>query len=217
MTSRVDPKNPPAAADLNDPATLRDDLERGMRFVHAMGMETKLAFERVDTVVRALLDTLVAHGGVDPAEIAGRVQGLAERAREENLRHTHVEVEASVDKYAATELPDVDCGALMPLCQGRCCKLHFPLSFQDLDERVVQWNYERPYRIRQRAEDGYCVHSAPASHGCTVYEHRPLTCRRYDCRKDTRVWIDFDARIPAPMSEIESKPLMLYQIALRKP
>lgn len=188
-----------------------------MRFLHAMSMETKLSFERVDAVLRAIVDTLVAHGALDPAEIASRVQGLAARAREDNLHDTHVEVEAAVDKYALTELPDVDCASLIEHCRGRCCKLHFPLSFQDLDEGVVQWRYDRPYRIRQRAEDGYCVHSEPTSHGCTVYEHRPLTCRRYDCRSDPRIWIDFEHRIPAPMSEIEEKPLMLYQIKLRKP
>jgi Fe-S-cluster containining protein len=217
MTSRVDLPILPAGPDLKDPETIREDLERGMRFVHAMGMETKLAFERVDTVLRALLETLVARGGVEPGEIAARVKALAERARDENLQHTHVEVEASIDKYEVTDLPDVDCAALMPLCHGRCCKLHFPLSFQDLDERVVQWNYEQPYRIRQRVEDGYCVHSAVETRGCTVYTHRPLTCRRYDCRKDPRVWVDFESRVPAPMSEVESKPLMLYQISLRKP
>ena len=182
-----------------------------------MGMETKLAFERVDAVLRALLESLAARGTIDPGELAGRVHALSERAREDSLRATHVEVEASVDKYALTELPDVDCASLISLCQGRCCKLHFPLSFQDLDEGVVQWNYERPYRIRQRASDGYCVHSAVESHGCTVYEHRPLTCRRYDCRTDTRVWIDFENRIPAPMSEIEAKPVMLLRIGLKKP
>jgi hypothetical protein len=33
---------------------------------------------------------------------------------------------------------------------------------------------------------------------CTVYAQRPGACRAYDCRHDPRVWIDFDARIPAP-------------------
>jgi Fe-S-cluster containining protein len=33
---------------------------------------------------------------------------------------------------------------------------------------------------------------------CTIYERRPGACRAYDCRRDARVWIDFEARIPAP-------------------
>jgi len=172
MTSHGARPNLPAGPDLKDPDTIRDDLEHGLRFVHAMGMETKLAFERVDAVLRALLESLAARGTIDPGELAGRVHALSERAREDSLRATHVEVEASVDKYALTELPDVDCASLISLCQGRCCKLHFPLSFQDLDEGVVQWNYERPYRIRQRASDGYCVHSAVESHGTKAMTSR---------------------------------------------
>jgi hypothetical protein len=31
-----------------------------------------------------------------------------------------------------------------------------------------------------------------------VYAQRPGACRAYDCRHDPRVWIDFEARIPAP-------------------
>jgi Fe-S-cluster containining protein len=216
MSSRIDEPEVPSGADLRDPLTIRDDLERGMRFLHAMSMETKLSFERVDAVLRALIEALVARDAVDPTDVASRVQGFAQRAREDNLRDTHVEVEASIDKYALTDLPDVDCASLMPLCHGRCCKLHFPLSFQDLDERVVQWNYAQPYRIRQR-DDGYCVHSDRATKGCTVYQHRPVACRRYDCRKDPRVWIDFEHRIPAPMTELEARPVMLYHIGLKKP
>ena len=33
--------------------------------------------------------------------------------------------------------------------------------------------------LRKR-EDGACVHLGPE--GCTVYEHRPIACRSYDCR-----------------------------------
>jgi Fe-S-cluster containining protein len=216
MSSRDDRAPPAIGPDLSDPLVIRDDLERGVRFLHTMAMETKLGFERVDAVLRALLDSLVARGALDAGELATRVQAQAARAREDNLRETHVEVDAAVDKYAVTELPDVDCASLMSVCLGRCCKLHFPLSFQDLDERIVQWRYDRPYRIRQR-DDGYCVHSDPVSHGCTVYEHRPVTCRRYDCRKDPRVWIDFENRIAAPLAEVESRPVMLYQIGLKKP
>ena len=36
---------------------------------------------------------------------------------------------------------------------------------------------------------------------CTAYDYRPSTCRTYDCREDRRVWIDFEARIPAPLPE----------------
>jgi hypothetical protein len=33
---------------------------------------------------------------------------------------------------------------------------------------------------------------------CTVHEQRPLFCRMYDCRKDPRIWLDFDRQVPNP-------------------
>jgi Fe-S-cluster containining protein len=123
----------------------------------------------------------------------------ADRAREQAF----VQIAPAVDKYALADLPQIDCAARISLCQGRCCRLSFPLSFQDLDERVVKWDYSRPYQIRRR-EDGYCTHSDEETRGCRVYENRPAICRTYDCRNDKRIWVDFDKRIPAPL---EAAPL----------
>ncbi|MBD2080952.1 YkgJ family cysteine cluster protein [Leptolyngbya sp. FACHB-17] len=94
-------------------------------------------------------------------------------------------------------MPQIDCQSRLHLCKARCCKLSFPLSFQDLDERIIAWDYSKPYQIRQSAE-GYCVHCDRTTRGCSVYEHRPTVCRAYDCRNDQRIWIDFEQRIPAP-------------------
>jgi Fe-S-cluster containining protein len=93
----------------------------------------------------------------------------------------------------------VPCEELIPLCGGRCCTLSFSLSTEDLDEGVIRWDYGQPYLIRQRSSDGYCVHSDPDTRACTVHQYRPRVCRWYDCRKDKRVWIDYEQRIPAPM------------------
>jgi hypothetical protein len=89
------------------------------------------------------------------------------------------------------------CAELIPLCGGRCCGFDLWLSSQDLDEGVVAWERGQPYRIR-RGDDGRCVHQC-GDGGCGVYQHRPATCRTYDCRNDPRVWIDYEARVPAPL------------------
>ena len=47
-----------------------------------------------------------------------------------------------------------------------------------------------PYLI-QHGRDGYCVHLEPGNSGCSIYEHRPVPCRAFDCRKDSRIWLDF--------------------------
>jgi Fe-S-cluster containining protein len=112
---------------------------------------------------------------------------------------TRVSLDLGGSKYEATS-PDVPCAELMPLCEARCCKLSFALSTEDLDEGVIRWDYGQPYLIRQRASDAYCVHNDPQSHGCTVHAQRPRVCRRYDCRKDARIWIDYEKRIVAPFA-----------------
>jgi hypothetical protein len=31
-----------------------------------------------------------------------------------------------------------------------------------------------------------------------VWQQRPIPCRGYDCRKDERIWLDFEKRIINP-------------------
>ena len=74
----------------------------------------------------------------------------------------------------------------------------FYLSKQDLDEGVVRWDYGNPYWIKQ-GPDGHCTHSDPVTRLCTIHEHRPFICRKFDCRDDKRIWLDFEKKIPAPL------------------
>jgi Fe-S-cluster containining protein len=105
---------------------------------------------------------------------------------------------------------EVDCESRYHLCHARCCSFTFSLSKQDVEEGKVLWEIEDPYVIRHE-EDGYCSHLDRDTFFCSIHEHRPATCRGYDCRGDTRVWLDFDNRIPAPMPE------GLFQLTRRPP
>lgn len=184
-----------------DAPVTRAELERAVR-------RQALALESLrDDVIQltAHLSTLTAEldrriAGVEPAVEAALPGKLDElRARDEGSPGTRVLLGDDEDKYAtAPEGPD--CAALLPICRARCCRLHFALSTQDLDEGVVRWDYGRPYSIRQRIDDGYCVHNHPVEHGCTVYARRPGPCRRFDCRDDPRIWADFSARVLADES-----------------
>jgi Fe-S-cluster containining protein len=73
----------------------------------------------------------------------------------------------------------------------------FALSQQDVEEGVIKWDLGRPYLIAQDA-DGYCRHLDRQAMRCTVRAQRPLPCRGYDCRRDKRIWSDFDNRIVNP-------------------
>ncbi len=184
-------------SDDDDPPARARDLDGALRFVHLLGMQTKL--DGMDTRARmdALIEELVARGALSLRAFDERVARTRQEEASRQQAQASVQVGPAIDKYTLTGLPQIDCEARLPLCKARCCRMTFPLSFQDLDEGVARWDYRRPYVIRQ-GDDGYCVHNAPGGGGCTIYAQRPAVCRSYDCRTDTRVWIDFEARIPAP-------------------
>ena len=181
------------------------ELEAGLRFVHLMGMQTKFDVFETSVRVLALLEEMIARGQVDMRSLEERKERIKAQEMERANAQASVQVAPNVDKYTMTDLPEIDCEARLHLCQGRCCTLTFPLSFQDLDEGIVRWEYSRPYLIRHRRSDGYCVHNTP-DHKCDVYANRPAICRTYDCRTDKRIWIDFENRIPAPPPEKPDPP-----------
>jgi Fe-S-cluster containining protein len=105
-----------------------------------------------------------------------------------------------IDDKRSQASADIDCAANLPLCQGRCCSFSVSLSPEDLEEGKLRWALEDPYVLRRDASTGYCEH-LEAKGGCGVYHDRPAVCRSYDCREDRRVWLDYAARVPAPMPQ----------------
>lgn len=182
----------------DDPVS-RADLERGLRFLNHVVTTTRAELLELGAQVVALTRALEARGVVaEDAVIEAQrdvVQGV--RAADEVSPPLRVELSDDlVDKYEV-ESPPIPCAELIPLCKARCCALTFRLSTQDLEGGQVRWDYGNPY-WNLRRDDGYCVHNAPGTGGCGVYAERPAVCRTYDCRTDTRIWLDYDRRIPAP-------------------
>jgi hypothetical protein len=81
----------------------------------------------------------------------------------------------------------VDCARCIPHCKAKCCTLIFALTRDEVARGHVRHNPKRPYFIA-RDEDGYCPHMDRRSHSCSIWENRPLRCRRYDCREDKHIW-----------------------------
>ena len=180
----------------DDDQDLKGRVDGGLRFLHILGMQTRNELFTSRVQLLALLEELVASGAVDPDALEARSSEIAARERARVQPQAQVQVAPEGDKYALVNLPVIDCATRLSLCKARCCTMTFPLSFQDINERVVEWEYYRPYQIRQRA-DGYCCHSDSETRACRVYDQRPATCRLYDCRHDRRIWLDFERRIPA--------------------
>ncbi len=191
---------------MSDEKASREDLEDAARFQHQLAMQTKLDLSDTTSRLHGLIEELVAAGVVSMRKLEERTQKTRADERERTSKQAAVHVGPTSDKYAATDLPQIDCASLLHLCKARCCKLSFALTFQDLDEGIVKWEYRLPYIIRQRA-DGYCTHADAETKRCDVYAHRPIVCRQYDCRKDKRVWTDFENKVPAPDDAVPLVPL----------
>lgn len=192
----------------------RTEFERAVRSLNASDLLLRDTVLQLAARVVSLTDELVRR--IDrveplpapPSTPARQPTTTVEGAVEEAMDHALAQIRAAdvaprvqldangANKYE-TPSPDVPCEELIPLCGARCCTLSFPLSTADLDEGVVRWDYGQPYLIAQRASDGYCVHNAPDSRGCTVHPVRPRICRAYDCRDDKRIWRDYATRTPA--------------------
>jgi Fe-S-cluster containining protein len=105
--------------------------------------------------------------------------------------------EYNQDKYTYTEEVKIDCASRLHLCRAACCRLDLALSKQDIEEGILKWDLGDPYMIAKDA-DGYCRHLDRGSYQCTVRQHRPIPCRGYDCRKDERIWLDFEKEMINP-------------------
>jgi hypothetical protein len=179
-----------------DDSASRDDVEDGLRNLLRNLIETRLVQADLGATLKALVETLIASGALEPERFERRRKQTLDTAVERLHTRPAVQFGEAVDKYALEDLPQIDCAERLPICQARCCKFTVCLSAQDLDDKVFNWDYAKPYQIRKK-EDGYCAHSEAETHRCSVYGHRPATCRTYDCRNDRRIWIDFERRIPA--------------------
>ena len=135
-----------------------------------------------------LIDTLILRGQLPASfrRLAQRVKGQGDRSV--------VRLATFRDKYAIASA-EIDCAARIPLCGARCCSFEVTLSAQAVAVRSVPFEVHTPYALPR--DNGRCV-CMNDDGACAIYEQRPGACRAYDCRHDPRVWIDFEARIPAP-------------------
>ena len=149
---------------------------------------------RLTELVRVLIEMLIGRGVLQKND--PRILHLAgESAAKHRVRLAMVSGKHSIVG------PDIDCAAHLPLCQARCCSFRVELDPVEVRGGQLRFSLEEPFLL-DRAADGYCTHLREGEGGgCECYGDRPATCRVYDCRDDRRVWIDYEARIPAPMPE----------------
>jgi Fe-S-cluster containining protein len=175
----MDDKPPPV------PADLVEEIDVLLRILEARPDQADVARK-----LEWLVDALVIRGQL-PKDYAKRVMKIG--ADRSSVRLTLV-----TDKYTK-DIPEIDCASRLHLCKARCCRFEVALSEQDIKDGIP-FEIERPYMLPRDPSTKKCV-CMDAGGACTIYDKRPASCRVYDCRGDVRVWIDFEARIPAPMPE----------------
>ena len=184
------------------PRATRNEVAGGLLYCHSrLNANTSKLLESA-SFLYALVELLEEKGLVELTELESRKREVAKRLLDSFLdKGMGVAMqEDERDKYTFSETVEIDCASRVHLCKAACCRMSFALSQQDVEEGVIRWDLGRPYLIAQDA-DGYCRHLDRETNCCTVRDQRPLPCRGYDCRKDKRVWIDFERRIVNPNLE----------------
>jgi hypothetical protein len=184
------------------------EIAGGLLYCHHRDNANTSRVLEMGAFLYALIELVTERGLLSMEEIEERKQVVGERLSRRFLdKGMGVLIQdGPQDKYSFNGHGRVDCEDRVHLCQAACCKMHFALSRQDLEEGVVRWNLQHPYVVAQGG-DGYCAHLDRTSHRCTVYVNRPLPCRAYDCRQDERIWLDFEKKIVNPdLDKLFTKP-----------
>ena len=178
---------------------MRGEVAEGLLYTHSRANSNTAKLLEISSFAYAAIELLAEKGLIDievldrkKKEIADR---LVEKFRQEGIGAAYQDPEH--DKYTFEASVEIDCPSRLHLCKAACCRLRFALSHQDVAEGIVQWDFAHPYFIAH-GEDGYCQHLDRSSHGCSIHTNRPVPCRGYDCRKDKRIWTDFEQRIVSP-------------------
>jgi len=100
---------------------------------------------------------------------------------------------------------DVPCGA----CTACCTSSQFvhiePDETDALAHIPVGLRFPAPGRPKGHVVLGYDEHGrCPmlGEHGCTIYEHRPRTCRTYDCRVFAATGVEPEGSQPAILKQV---------------
>lgn len=185
--------------DIEQQKAIVDDIHRGLVYAHNRANANTTEVHQANATLNALVELLVDRGLVNIESLEARRKEAAEQLRRDYLsRGMAVAMqEFGVSKYEFKGGAEIDCENRLHLCKAACCRLPFALSKQDVQEGIVRWDLGQPY-INARDEEGYCRQMDRGTCRCTVYEHRPIPCRGYDCRKDERIWIHFENRVINP-------------------
>ncbi|MCP4366862.1 MAG: YkgJ family cysteine cluster protein [Deltaproteobacteria bacterium] len=180
---------------------LQNDISSGLLYTHTrINDNTKKTLEST-SFLYALIELLNENGVISIEELDERKKQVAGRLVKK-FTESGIGLmcqEPEYDKYNFKDEACIDCVNRLDVCEATCCKLPFALSKQDVEERIVRWEFGKPYLIAHDS-DGYCVHVDRETYKCTVHEHRPVPCRGFDCKDNEKwkIWEDYDKKVINP-------------------
>ena len=174
---------------------LRHEVAEGLLYIHSRLNTNTAKILEASAFLYALIEMLDKKGIISIEELNLFKQSVGRRLADEYKKKNMGAMlqNPEYDKYIFHEQVEFDCRPLQPDCRTACCRIPFALSKQDIREGLVRWSLGEPYLI-EHCPDGYCVHMDRRSFGCMIYTNRPVPCRAFDCRKDERIWLDFEKR-----------------------
>jgi Fe-S-cluster containining protein len=173
------------------------EIQLGFLHLHTYINDINDKLFKLTCTTYGLLDLLIEKGVITPEELKDKIAGAQARLKnQDRWKEVRFVVQPDhIDGKAGDPLPEINCEENLPLCKAACCSMDFLLTLENLKENRLLWDLGRPYAIR-RFSDGYCGHWLRDGMHCSIYEGRPMVCRRYTCVKDERIWTDYEKRIP---------------------
>lgn len=179
---------------------LREEVSKGFIDSHARANKNSAKALEIASFCYALIELLKEKGIITINELDERKK-IVNKRMVKKFAEQGIGVIALQDykenKYTFNEEVVIDCAKRIHVCHAACCQLDLALSKQDIEEGIVKWELGKPYMIA-RDFDGYCCHYDRSVCQCRVWQHRPIPCRGYDCRKDERIWLNFEEGIINP-------------------
>lgn len=169
---------------------LERQLERSGFFTHTSLSNQAERINEIESFLYGLIDSLMQKGLIEKGEFEETVKKVRDETIKKN-EYFHAGVAISVNEEAKPKGKPVNCEERLHICKAACCRLHFALSVNEIENGQAKWDLGQPYFIRQN-KNGYCTHLKQEGHQCAIYKDRPHICRKYSCAEDNRIWKDFE-------------------------
>jgi Fe-S-cluster containining protein len=178
--------------------TVEGNLRQQIKSIDGRLRASQQVLREIFTLLQALLLTLDGDDSVHTGKLRQQSKQLIEQYGLDAHYQAGLGILLDQQNGKTTFVGDgAPCESRWATCRGGCCTLRFALTPEEVEAGHVQWHPDHPFQIAQ-GPDGRCVHQDRETGHCTIYENRPAICRNYSCKKDSRIWANYEEVEPGP-------------------